>query len=375
MTSQMETNWTNKNSSPANVMNISSLITSPTEESQLLVPKLKKKPQLILSTTTQVEEPAFDPSTNVIDIEIPISTHYDIHTEFNFPWLMEEKYGIGPTSIMNSKWQADDNRGVAVDEDGADDGADDEEEDEEDEESSAIPAGNSTGPPVAEDDFIVPDDAKKSTTSDDHAIVKLLGIQFDKKMTDLEKETLVLNALNKREAKNNQRLGKYDVYDPFIDDEELEVEEQGSHVEGWFIWTGELADSNGTDIAKIIEKEQQRNENIVGAGTSTGSNSNPDVIEIKDISEPKKRRSDNGPSPTEALEPVKKRKRVRPVAKSNEREETPEISVENSVDKSTEVTPSETLSPAIIEKGPVVASSKTSSNQIIIGSFTGFSSS
>lgn len=213
MSGEIVSNGSNEVSSGTNVMKISSLITSTVEEPQPLPQKPKKRNQSIPNMNPppmqQSEDPPFDPNTNVIDIEIPISTHYDIHTEFNLPWLMEEKYGVGPTSLITSKWQADDNAGVAVDEDG--DGADDDDEDDEEEESNTVVSNSVPPPTIGEDDFIVPDDPKKP--SDDHAIVKLLGIQFDTKMTDSEKETLVLHALNKREAKNNQRLGKYDVYD------------------------------------------------------------------------------------------------------------------------------------------------------------------
>lgn len=346
------------------MMKISALISAPMED---VTSKPKKRasvsvatetipPQATTSTTSTTSqmpaapalpvgpsEDIFDPNSAVVDLTIPISTHYDIHTEFNYPWLMEEKYGVGPASLV-SKWAADDTAGVAVDEDG-DGEADADEEDEEDEEEAQ--ANTSVG-------ALAP---SAPSAADDHAIVKFLGVQFNSQMTDAEKEALVLSAINKREAKNNQRLGKYDVYDPFIDDEELEVEEQGSHVQGWFVWTGELADSAGTDIAKIVEKELHRHE----------------VVQLEDTeerTEGRKRRSE-GPSPNDALEPVR-RKRVKAAVASvpeTQSEETPKAVTKNAAKTSKK---EETTSkPVMNAKTPTATTTPTPAPApgLIIGNF------
>lgn len=149
----------------------------------------------------------------IINIEVPLSTHNDIHSEFIFSKLVEEKYGADaqPTTINKTLWNYDA----------------DEDEDEEDGDDDAI---------------LVPETNEQQTVYDDEdEIVKSLKIKFAPGLTDLEKEKIVLNEIHKRKMENNKRIGKYDVDDPFIDDEELVYEEDfNANADGWYVWYGEL---------------------------------------------------------------------------------------------------------------------------------------
>lgn len=296
-------------------------------------------------TPAPAPAPVFDPNSQTVDLEIPISTHYDIHTEFNFPWLVQEKYGVslGGIKLRNANKQDQD-----------DDDVDDDEEEEEEAGDEEEEVGEE------EDDFI--DDSKAASAAsaasvksynmvDDHQIVKLLGIQFDEEMSDSQKEALVLNALSKREAKNNQRLGKYDFDDPFIDDEELEVEEQQqTHINGWFIWHGNLKDNTNVDIAKVLEQYE------------TPAADAAEEVPAQEVSSGSKRR--NGNSEFIELEPKKYSKKKK----------TATVAATATATATSTSEPETTPAPVIVNSDkPVVANSETKSNQIIIGSFQGFS--
>lgn len=165
-------------------------------------------------TTKETEENG----PTIISIDIPLSTHNDIHSEHNFAKLVEEKYGINDTQAPLTKglWNFD-----ADDADGDDD--------DEDEEEADLDGDSGANNPITND------------YEDEDDIVKALQIKFTPGMSDMEKETLVLKEIHRRKMVNNKRIGKYDIDDPFIDDEELEFEEEtGANADGWFIWHGKL---------------------------------------------------------------------------------------------------------------------------------------
>jgi hypothetical protein len=165
----------------------------------------------------------------IIDIEIPLSTHNDVHAEYNFSKLVEEKYGKydQSNSLAKNLWNFVD------DEDDGDADADaDADDDENEEEDADIDTGNITnnGPTEAANPY-----------DDEDEIVRALKIKFKPGMSDVEKESLVLKEIHRRKMENNKRIGKYDVDDPFIDDQELEFEEKvNTNADGWFIWYGKL---------------------------------------------------------------------------------------------------------------------------------------
>jgi hypothetical protein len=167
----------------------------------------------------------------IIDIEIPLSTHNDVHAEYNFSKLVEEKYGKydQSNSLAKNLWNfVDDDDDGDADAD-ADADADDDENEEED---ADIDTGNITnnGPTETANSY-----------DDEDEIVRALKIKFKPGMSDVEKESLVLKEIHRRKMENNKRIGKYDVDDPFIDDEELEFEEKvNTNADGWFIWYGKL---------------------------------------------------------------------------------------------------------------------------------------
>lgn len=201
----------------------------------------------------------------IITIDIPLSTHNDVHMEHNFAKLVEEKYGQYETQAPFTKglWNFDGDGDAEGDDEGDAEG--DVEEDEEEEEDADL--DGETGPPSA-----APNEYEEE---DD--IVKALQIKFTPGMSDMEKESLVLKEIHRRKMVNNKRIGKYDVDDPFIDDKELEFEEEtGANADGWFIWHGKL------DVSKKkknsapeprVEKSARSSKASSAAGNSGSSRS------------------------------------------------------------------------------------------------------
>lgn len=200
--------------------------------------KSKKKEENEISNTKVIEsnEPI------IVTIDIPLSTHNDIHTEHNFAKLVEEKYGCNynQSSLAKGLWNFD-----------ADDAEGDEDEEEEEEDADldgemtslpkTIQNEGADGDEEEEEEEEEDDEEEQKHQQEEDDIVKALKIKFTPGMSDMEKESLVLKEIHRRKMVNNKRIGKYDIDDPFIDDEELEFEEEtGANADGWFIWHGKL---------------------------------------------------------------------------------------------------------------------------------------
>ena len=193
----------------------------------------------------------------IIRIDIPLSTHNDVHTEHNFAKLVEEKYGQYETQAPFTKglWNFD----------GDGDAEGDAEEDEEEEDDADL--DGDTGPPSgAQTEYEEEDD-----------IVKALQIKFTPGMSDTEKESLVLKEIHRQKMVNNKRIGKYDIDDPFIDDKELEFEEEtGANADGWFIWHGKLdvtKKKKNTATESRVEKPARSGKSSSAGGISGSSRS------------------------------------------------------------------------------------------------------
>lgn len=304
----------------------------------------------------------------IISIDIPLSTHNDVHMEHNFAKLVEEKYGQFETQAPFTKglWNFDGDGDAEGDED-----AEGEEEEEDDDDADLE---GDTGPPSAtQDDY-----------EDEDDIVKALQIKFTPGMSDMEKESLVLKEIHRRKMVNNKRIGKYDIDDPFIDDEELEFEEEtGANADGWFIWHGKLdvTKKRKTPVPEPRSDKPARSGKSSSAGGNSGSSS--------------RSRNNNTNSNTAAASsatsnsgPVEKRKKVMdssvvdsPPAKRSKKPLIPigsgATSIANNA-KNTKVaigtnstltdTAASTVAPAKEETGSV-AELRKDSNKIIIGSF------
>ncbi|TID14823.1 hypothetical protein CANINC_004494 [Pichia inconspicua] len=228
-----------------------------------------------------------EPIPAIINIEVPLSTHNDIHSEFIFSRLVEEKYGTDtqPTTINKSLWNYDA----------------DEDEDEEDGDDDAI---------------LEPETNDQQTVYDDEdEIVKSLKIKFAPGLSDIEKEKIVLNEIHKRKMENNKRIGKYDVYDPFIDDEELVYEEDfNANADGWYVWYGELEINNKrAKNPEMVESTKQQKQIRQGRTSNNSTNSNLAQSRAKPLIPPSPQGLSNGAkrgedSSTTKLTPAKKRK-------------------------------------------------------------------
>ncbi|OWB86017.1 hypothetical protein B5S33_g4695 [[Candida] boidinii] len=89
--------------------------------------------------------------------------------------------------------------------------------------------------------------SNNSSASNKHDKKKISDIisKFKPGMSDEEKEEIILKEIHRRKMDNNRRVGKYDLNDPFIDDEELLFEEQRSSTrDGFFVYYGSLVEEN-----------------------------------------------------------------------------------------------------------------------------------
>lgn len=97
------------------------------------------------------------------------------------------------------------------------------------------------------DEILDDDDDGEDDDDDDLQVVDEKG-NVQKKKDELTEE----QKLKKHETKMNRKVGKYDYEDPFIDDEELQWEEEITTTkEGFFVYWGPLVeDKTSTSIAK-----------------------------------------------------------------------------------------------------------------------------
>lgn len=158
-----------------------------------------------------------------ISLANPGSKVTEAEVEHNVTQLREDKYGFNVTHPTGR---------IALE---LEDDLDDMDNEGDDEVTPAAPAAPAT--PVVP---VVPAEPNEDVDMDDaDDIVKQLNLKFAPGMTDDEKEEAVLKELHRRRMEDNKRLGKYDVEDPFIDDEELQFEEhKKNNRDGFFVYYG-----------------------------------------------------------------------------------------------------------------------------------------
>ncbi|GAV30356.1 hypothetical protein PMKS-003867 [Pichia membranifaciens] len=315
----------------------------------------------------------------IITIDIPLSTHNDVHMEHNFAKLVEEKYGQYETQAPFTKglWNFDGDGDAEGDEEGDAEG--DAEEDEEEEDDADL--DGDTGPPSgAQTEYEEEDD-----------IVKALQIKFTPGMSDTEKESLVLKEIHRRKMVNNKRIGKYDIDDPFIDDKELEFEEEtGANADGWFIWHGKLdvtKKKKNSAPESRIEKPARSGKTSSAGGISGSSrsrhnaNSNGDAATTA-ISTPsgststEKRRKAFDSSVVNSSPAKRSKKTATPSVPNSTTSLTSKASVPAPAPPTTTITATTTATAAttsVPQTTNDLADSSKENNKIIIGSF-GFGS-
>lgn len=291
----------------------------------------------------------------IVDIEIPLSTHNDVHHEHNFVKLVEEKYG---------RYDAGNNVPLARTSWNDDDGEDEDDEDEDEEQEGEENGEREEEEPDLESELHTantPSTINNNTPTDSYyddedEIVKALKIKFTAGMNDAEKESLVLKEIHRRKMVNNKRIGKYDVDDPFIDDEELEYEEDtNSNIDGWFIWSGKL------DTTQQKKKSEQGTKTEKNARTTTTTRNRP--VSSSGSNQRRQREPANSPQPQK-----KQKKAVLPIATSK----TP---ASISVSSGSKTSPSKTENKTTPEKKdttdkePAKSTPQPPSSNIIIGSF------
>ena len=169
----------------------------------------------------------------IISIEVPVAAPgaktTDQQITYNVASLCEDKYGF---NALNS------NSRLPVD---LDDDLDDDMDDDDDDVANN---GVTNSPLPLAGVGTVNADEEHDDAAD---IVNKLHLKFTAGMTDEEKEEMVLKELHRRRMEDNKRIGKYDIDDPFIDDEELQFEEQTkNNKSGFFVYHGEWTDSDQT---------------------------------------------------------------------------------------------------------------------------------
>ncbi|GME72978.1 unnamed protein product [Ambrosiozyma monospora] len=97
---------------------------------------------------------------------------------------------------------------------------------------------------------------------DQDGILKKLKLKFTPGMSDDQKEDMILKELHRRKMENNKRIGKYDINDPFIDDEELLFEEQTkTNKDGFFVYYGPMVDENANNNNNGSKKATRKRNN------------------------------------------------------------------------------------------------------------------
>ncbi|KAG7877786.1 hypothetical protein KL937_004656 [Ogataea polymorpha] len=104
---------------------------------------------------------------------------------------------------------------------------------------------------IAEDENQEQNDEDTAEMDEEADTIRKLGMKFKAGMTDEEKEEMILKEIHRRKMESNKRIGKYDLLDPFIDDEELLFEEQTkSNKDGFYVYYGPISDDNKSTTVK-----------------------------------------------------------------------------------------------------------------------------
>ncbi|KAG7820707.1 hypothetical protein KL909_004579 [Ogataea angusta] len=104
---------------------------------------------------------------------------------------------------------------------------------------------------IAEDENQEQIDEDTAEVEEEADTIRKLGMKFRAGMTDEEKEEMILKEIHRRKMESNKRIGKYDLLDPFIDDEELLFEEQTkNNKDGFYVFYGPISDDNKSTTGK-----------------------------------------------------------------------------------------------------------------------------
>ncbi|KAG7864616.1 hypothetical protein KL918_005354 [Ogataea parapolymorpha] len=104
---------------------------------------------------------------------------------------------------------------------------------------------------IAEDENQEQNDEDSAEMDEEADTIRKLGMKFKAGMTDEEKEEMILKEIHRRKMESNKRIGKYDLLDPFIDDEELLFEEQTkNNKDGFYVYYGPISDDNKSTTVK-----------------------------------------------------------------------------------------------------------------------------
>ncbi|VEU22014.1 DEKNAAC103024 [Brettanomyces naardenensis] len=282
-----------------------------------------------------------DAQLPIISVDIPVARPgvktSESQITFNVTSLCEDKYGFNAIHPGGR---------IALD---LEDEVDDDMDGEEDE---VLAASKVLATP---DDVPAPDE--EYDEADD--IVKQLSLKFRPGMTDDEKEEMVLKELHRRRMEDNKRIGKYDIEDPFIDDEELQFEEQtNKNKDGFFVYYGPWVEpdqsrggSNGRRRFQSTSSTKRRR--TIATDSAVPSRS----VSIRSNS--------NLPSNSSRSNSVLLDADKEVIAKEVQREPK-EVQKETSKDASKDGPNKSSGSEVVV--APVIATSSTSNSKIIIGS-------
>ncbi|KAG7704031.1 hypothetical protein KL932_005320 [Ogataea haglerorum] len=104
---------------------------------------------------------------------------------------------------------------------------------------------------IAEDEVQEQNEEDTAEGDEEDDTLRKLGMKFRAGMTDEEKEEMILKEIHRRKMESNKRIGKYDLLDPFIDDEELLFEEQTkNNKDGFYVYYGPISDDNKSTAVK-----------------------------------------------------------------------------------------------------------------------------
>ncbi len=303
-----------------------------------------------------------DPQLPIINIDVPVAPPgvktTDQQITYNVASLCEDKYGF---NALNS------NSRLPVD---LGDDLDDEMDDDDDDvvNSSAVSGHNGAASGPLAGVGVVNADEEHDDAAD---IVNRLHLKFTPEMTDEEKEEMVLKELHRRRMEDNKRIGKYDIDDPFIDDEELQFEEQTKNNKGgFFVYHGEWTDSDQTNNRRrggnSSKRRSQTSKNAKRRRTSPSSRSHTQrghAGHSQSSRHSSHGHSSNHSSRSHSVAAAKTQGTVKIAPKVVPLSHSSNSKPHNSTNTN------EPKAIVVGTKKPVIASSSTSNNKIIIGSF------
>ncbi|QPG73823.1 hypothetical protein FOA43_001137 [Brettanomyces nanus] len=284
-----------------------------------------------------------EPQLPIICVDVPIarpgSKFNESKVTFNVTSICEDKYGFNALNPGN-RFALD------LDDDVEDDDAGDDDDIGVNATSSTTAGVAGASRPGTESGILAGADDDYENADD---IVRQLNLKFEPGMNDEEKEDLVLKELHRRRMEDNKRIGKYNVEDPFIDDEELQFEEQTkNNKDGFFVYYGPW-----------IEPETFKGKRRMAAGVASKRRRIPAGPNVIAIHSPSPSRSVSARSNTSRSNSDKSRHHESDPdrGKSEKPRTEPKEASKIIVGK-----------PVIVGSKPVIATDSTNDNKIIIGS-------